>query len=145
VEQYSNLVLEALDTVVMTAEVLTLKEQLKESLSTYAACAEKHSQELQDRLAVEKNAQEIEKMSLNGCTDKIKRIWITKPEPTYNFEVDQYHNYQVHNGIVVHNCIDLLNQLSEMELYAPSEEVQLETTVIHKNDIRRYLDLLCQY
>ncbi len=131
VEQYSNLVLEALDTVVMTAEVLTLKEQLKESLSTYVACAEKHSQELQDRLAVEKNAQEIGKMNLNGCTDKIKRIWVTKPEPTYNFEVDQYHNYQVHNGIVVHNCIDLLNQLSEMELYAPSDAVDDEYFTNH--------------
>ena len=130
VEQYSNLVLEALDTVVMTAEVLTLKEQLKESLNTYAVCAEKHSQELKDRLAAEKNAQEIEKMSLNGCTDKIKRIWVTKPEPTYNFEVDQYHNYQVHNGIVVHNCIDLLNQLSEMEIYTPSEEVVEERSAV---------------
>ena len=130
VEQYSNLVLEALDTVVMTAEVLTLKEQLKESLSTYAACAERHSQELKDKLAAEKNAQEIGRMNLNGCTDKIKRIWVTKPEPTYNFEVAELHNYQVHNGIVVHNCIDLLNQLSEMEIYAPSEEVAEEKSVV---------------
>lgn len=130
VEQYSNLVLEVLATVAMTAEVQTLKEQLKESLNTYAVCAERHSQELKDKLAAEKNAQEIGRMNLSECTDKIKRIWITRPEPTYNFEVAELHNYQVHNGIVVHNCIDLLNQLSEMEIYTPSEDIVQERSVV---------------
>jgi hypothetical protein len=135
VEQYSNLVLEALDTAVMTAEVQMLKEQLRESLSIYVACAEKHSQELKHKLAVEKNAQEIGRMNLSECTDRIKRIWITKPEPTYNFEVEDLHNYQVHNGIVVHNCIDLLNQLSEMELYAPSESYTTEKSSITEDGL----------
>ena len=133
VEQYSNLVLEALDTVAITAEVQTVKEQLKESLRTYAVCAEKHSQELKHKLAAEKNAQEIGRMNLNECTDKIKRIWISRPEPTYNFEVEDLHNYQVHNGIIVHNCIDLLNQLSEMELYAPRDHVLVEKSKVVDN------------
>jgi hypothetical protein len=37
---------------------------------------------------------------------------------TYNLEVSQTHNFLA-NGVVVHNCIDLLNQLSEMDVYAP--------------------------
>lgn len=41
--------------------------------------------------------------------------------PVYNLKVAKYHNYLVGNGIVVHNC-DLLNQLSEMEVIAPSDE-----------------------
>ena len=119
VEQYSNLLLEDLATVVQSAEISKIKKQLEETLKKYVLCAERHSQVLKDKLAVEKNAQEIEKMNLNVSIEKIKKIWVTSPEATYNFEVDALHNYQVHNGIVVHNCIDVLNQLSEMEKYTP--------------------------
>lgn len=134
VEEYSNLVLDQLSTVAMTAEVQMLRELLLESINMYVACAEQHSKALQTKLAAEINAQEIEKMNLEECTEKIKRIWVTAPEQTYNFEVERYHNYQVHDGVVVHNCIDLLNQLSEMETFAPSEEVSLEQTVV-KDDL----------
>ena len=27
-------------------------------------------------------------------------------EPVYNMEVDEYHNYSVSGGIIVHNCMD---------------------------------------
>ena len=130
VEEYSNLVLDQLSTVAMTAEVQTLKDQLQESINMYVVCAEQHSKVLQTKLAAEINAQEIERMNLKEYTEKIKRIWVTAPEQTYNFEVESYHNYQVHDGIVVHNCIDLLNQLSEMELFAPSEDVYTEQVMV---------------
>lgn len=129
VEEYSNLVLDQLSTVAMTAEVQMLREQLLESINMYVACAEQHSKVLQTKLAAEINAQEIERMNLEECTEKIKRIWVTAPEQTYNFEVERYHNYQVHDGVVVHNCIDTLNQLSEMELFAPSDDTVIEKSM----------------
>ena len=130
VEEYSNLVLDQLSTVAMTAEVQMLREQLLESINMYVACAEQHSKVLQTKLAAEINAQEIERMNLEDCTEKIKRIWVTAPEQTYNFEVERYHNYQVHDGVIAHNCIDTLNQLSEMELYAPSDDSVIEKSVV---------------
>ena len=130
VEEYSNLVLDQLSTVAMPAEVQVLREQLLESTNMYVACAEQHSKVLQTKLAAEINAQEIEGMNLKEYTEKIKRIWVTVPEQTYNFEVERYHNYQVHDGVIVHNCIDTLNQLSEMELYAPSDDSVIEKSVV---------------
>ena len=130
VEEYSNLVLDQLSTVAMTAEVQMLREQLLESTNMYVACAEQHSKVLQTKLAAEINAQEIEGMNLKEYTEKIKRIWVTAPEQTYNFEVERYHNYQVHDGVIVHNCIDTLNQLSEMELYAPSDDSIIEKSAV---------------
>ena len=130
VEEYSNLVLDQLSTVAMTAEVQMLRERLLESINMYVACAEQHSKVLQTKLAAEINAQEIGGMNLEEYTEKIKRIWVTAPEQTYNFEVERYHNYQVHDGVIVHNCIDTLNQLSEMELYAPSDDSVIEKSVV---------------
>lgn len=37
---------------------------------------------------------------------RIKRIEKLPSEPVYNLEVDNYHNFSVCNGIIVHNCID---------------------------------------
>jgi hypothetical protein len=42
-------------------------------------------------------------------------------QTVYNMEVPDGHNFLVANGIVVHNC-DLLNQLSEMDIFKPSEQ-----------------------
>lgn len=125
VEQYSNLLLEELSSVAQSVDVSRIRKQLEKTLSMYVLSAERHSQELKHRLAAETNAQELERMTSNVNTEKIKRIWISSPEPTYNFEVDELHNYQVHDGYVVHNCLDLLNQLSEMETFAPSVDTQV--------------------
>jgi hypothetical protein len=49
--------------------------------------------------------------------------------PTYNLEVEKTHNFLA-NGVVVHNCLDLLNQLSEMDLYAPTGSEELVSSMI---------------
>lgn len=28
-------------------------------------------------------------------------------QPVYNMEVDEYHNFSVNGGIIVHNCMDM--------------------------------------
>lgn len=36
-------------------------------------------------------------------------ITVVKPigrQPVYNMEVDEYHNFSVNGGIIVHNCMD---------------------------------------
>jgi hypothetical protein len=50
---------------------------------------------------------------------------------TYNLEVKEVHNF-IANGVVVHNCIDLLNQLSEMEVFLPSTEVTIESSDLNE-------------
>ena len=37
---------------------------------------------------------------------RVKYIRRTEPEPVYNMEVEQYHNFAVNGGLIVHNCID---------------------------------------
>jgi len=58
--------------------------------------------------AVAKNANLI-----SLCEKKDKRLI-----PTFNLEVANTHNF-IANGIVVHNCIDTMNQLSEMDTFSP--------------------------
>ena len=135
VEQYLNLVLGEHATVVMSAETSSNLKRLEEITSMYALCAKHLSKGHYNKLAAEINAQEIEKMNLNDSTEKIKNVWISSPEATYNFEVDVYHNYQVHDGFIAHNCLDLLNQLSEMEIYVPSEEVAPERSKITEDGL----------
>lgn len=33
-------------------------------------------------------------------------------QPVYNMEVDEYHNFSVNGGIVVHNCMDDIRYFS---------------------------------
>ncbi|MEA3279658.1 MAG: hypothetical protein U9Q38_03530, partial [Thermodesulfobacteriota bacterium] len=126
VEQYINLALEGLDTAVTSVEVLKCKEQLIHLQREYVWSVDVLSKANLAKLSVEKNAQEIEATGRKGKPELVKRIWVSSPEPTYNFEVDSYHNYQVQNGYIVHNCIDLLNQLSEIDVFAPSGETVQE-------------------
>lgn len=37
---------------------------------------------------------------------RIKKITPRGQQPVYNMEVDQYHNFSVNGGVVVHNCMD---------------------------------------
>ena len=37
---------------------------------------------------------------------RVKRIQKMSAEPVYNMEVEQYHNFAVNGGLIVHNCID---------------------------------------
>ncbi len=43
---------------------------------------------------------------------RIKRIDKLPSEPVYNLEVDNYHNFSVCNGLIVHNCIDAVRYAS---------------------------------
>lgn len=36
----------------------------------------------------------------------IKEIKPLGRQPVYNMEVDEYHNFSVNGGIIVHNCMD---------------------------------------
>ena len=121
VEQYLHLLAEEHGTAQTPVEISTSKSLLTMASNMYALYVERRLQELRYKLSVEKNAQELAKMNLNVNTEEISEIWLSEPEDTYNFEVERYHNYQVHNGFVVHNCIDTMNQLSEMEIWLPSE------------------------
>lgn len=38
----------------------------------------------------------------------VKAVRSAGREPTYNMEVDGFHNFSVNDGIVVHNCVDAL-------------------------------------
>lgn len=44
---------------------------------------------------------------------KIRRIRRTAREPVYNMEVDEYHNFAVNGGLVVHNSIDSIRYALE--------------------------------
>ena len=134
VEQYLHLLAEGHSTAQLPAEISTSKSLLTTVSNMYALYVERRLQELHRKLAVEKNAQELAKMNLSVSTEKISEIWLSEPEETYNFEVEWYHNYQVHNGFVVHNCIDTLNQLSEMEVWLPSEGSEEDKVDAYAND-----------
>lgn len=41
----------------------------------------------------------------------IKAIRPCGKQPVYNMEVDEYHNFSVNGGIVVHNCMDAVRYL----------------------------------
>jgi hypothetical protein len=84
---------------------------------------------------------------VTGVQPKFKqnKIWFPRPElvKTSNYKlfelveemVNELSRFTMSGGVSTlkhDDAIDLLNQLSEMELYAPSEEVQLEKTVVHE-------------
>ena len=50
-----------------------------------------------------------------------------KSTQTYNLEVVKTHNFLA-NGVVVHNCLDLLNQLSEMDTITPDNGLSEDGT-----------------
>lgn len=68
-------------------------------------------------------AQSNAKLSFVG----IKGIKPCGNEPVYNMEVDQFHNFSVNSGIIVHNCMDdiryfcmtALRNLTGKEKYTP--------------------------
>ena len=35
------------------------------------------------------------------------------PEPVYNMEVEQHHNFAVNGGLIVHNCLDAIRYATE--------------------------------
>lgn len=37
-------------------------------------------------------------------------------EPVYNMEVDEYHNFSVNDGIIVHNCMDDIRYMAQTVL-----------------------------
>ena len=46
----------------------------------------------------------------------IKKITRLPPEPVYNMEVEHMHNFSVHGGLIVHNCIDALRYSLDSEI-----------------------------
>lgn len=40
------------------------------------------------------------------CFVGVKSIKSCGKQPVYNMEVDEYHNFSVNGGIIVHNCMD---------------------------------------
>lgn len=87
---------------------------------------------------------------VTGVQPKFKqnKIWFPRPElvKTSNYRlfelveemVNELSRFTMSGGVSTlkhDDAIDLLNQLSEMELYAPSEEVQLEKTVVHEDTV----------
>lgn len=79
---------------------------------------------IEERLPVVKN------VSLISLLEKKDR----RLSPTYNLEVKRTHNFLA-NGIVVHNCIDLLNQLSEMDIFTPSDTSDGYTTTVTEDGL----------
>lgn len=41
----------------------------------------------------------------------IKGIRMCGKQPVYNMEVDEYHNFSVNGGVIVHNCMDAVRYL----------------------------------
>lgn len=87
---------------------------------------------------------------VTGVQPKFKqnKVWFPKPELTATMNpnlhalveemVNELSKFTLAGGVksLAHDdAIDLLNQFSEMEIYVPSEEVMMESTVIHQNDI----------
>ena len=47
---------------------------------------------------------------------RVRRIRKTAAEPVYNMEVEQFHNFAVNGGLIVHNCIDSARYSMEPEI-----------------------------
>lgn len=47
---------------------------------------------------------------------RVRRIRKTVAEPVYNMEVEQFHNFAVNGGLIVHNCIDSARYSMEPEI-----------------------------
>ncbi|MCD7735295.1 MAG: hypothetical protein LUH48_09275 [Clostridiales bacterium] len=39
---------------------------------------------------------------------RIESVKLVGREPVYNLEVDEYHNFSVNGGYIVHNCMDAM-------------------------------------
>ena len=108
-----------------------LKElKLKHLLDLFqdsALSVDVRSKEIQKQLLAEKNAKELEKLDWKKKEFygrvKVHKIYKIGFHPTYNFEVEDTHNYSVQNGYVVHNCIDCISQLGSLTPWKPSAEV----------------------
>ncbi len=89
-----------------------------------------HSLMVGELLRVEKNASEYEKIvkTENTVLVEVMEIELVNIEPTYNFEVAVTHNYSVENGYVVHNCLDTITMLGEINVWRPSEEAPIESS-----------------
>ena len=87
---------------------------------------------------------------VTGVQPKFKqgKVWIPRPEVTEGTNPKLYElveelsnelsKFTLAGGVKTlkhDDAIDLLNQLSEMDIYTPSEEFQVEQTVVHKGDI----------
>ena len=72
-------------------------------------------------LYAELNSPQINTVLLNAvrdparrlCAIKVKRITRKPREPVYNMEVDEYHNFPVNDGLIVHNSIDCVRYAME--------------------------------
>jgi len=96
------------------------QEQLPKGVSN----VDYRSEQAYVSLRAEQNARELEKIDLTKNMYKLEKIskiesigWL----PTYNFEVEDTHNYSVQQGYVVHNCIDTISMLAELNAWKPSE------------------------
>ena len=79
-------------------------------------------------------------MQLSRVTEITKR----NIEPVYDFETKPNHNYMVSNGLVIHNCddaLDIISQLSQLNIIVPSTTTPSieykdynERSVYSKND-----------
>ena len=103
-------------------------------LGEYAKSAEIRSKVLLDSLTAESNAQKLQLIDYNEKdVVKVKKVWVTKPEATYNFEVDAYHNYQVEDGYVVHNCLDAISMLASMDIMTPNADMIMDNEIVNAN------------
>jgi len=129
VESYSKLLVSTLQNV-PHAELQVDLNRLTQCIGEYAKSAEVRSKVLLDKLTVEQNAQKLALIEhKEKDVVKVKKIWITKPEPTYNFEVEEYHNYQVEDGYVVHNCLDAISMLASMDITAPNVDIVMDNEI----------------
>ena len=58
-----------------------------------------HAISIQGQCVVPESAQGVHAV-------KVTAIRKLPPEPVYNMEVDEYHNFAVNGGLIVHNCMD---------------------------------------
>ena len=57
---------------------------------------------------------------------KISRISKAGKEPVYNMVVDEFHNYMIHGGIILKNCVALRYFCISRSLPAQAIQAQIE-------------------
>ena len=71
--------------------------------------------------------EDFAKINVGGSSVTKERLKLVKGitykgiKPTYNFEVEELHNFLVEGGVVTHNCIDCLSNLTQMSMIAPGK------------------------
>lgn len=101
-------------------------------IAIVSANFKQYKQMLLDRKSMSVSGVELSSNGTERKQDALKNVATTsylgrkdrRLSPTFNLEVANTHNF-IANGVVVHNCLDLLNQLSEMETFAPSIETKV--------------------